>query len=375
MSERDMTRQGVGVRVRRKEDARHLHGRGSFVSDMMLPGQSEVAFLRSPIAHGRIRRIVKPPGTEAQVFIRADLDGVAAIVAPTTLPGYKLSECIRWRTTRCASWAKRSRCAWRRRAPRPRTSPRDRDRVRRASRAGRCPCGRAEPSVRIHEAWSDNSFLTLNYESGFEAKAKGAPVVIRREVALARQAMVPMEGKAVLAHWDDRSDQLVVYASTQVPHIIRVGLAQFLGIDQGQVRVISPDVGGGFGYKVRRAARGALRRLARAQVPPAVPLCRGSPRAPGGGRQLAAAPLPAHRARRRARPAPGARCRGHDRRRRLFGLAVHGRARAGTGDRQPAGALRFPRLPLPDPLRGHQQARLSCRIGAWRAPAFASPWS
>ena len=74
-------------------------------------------------------------------------------------------------------------------------------------------------------------------------------MVIRREVALARQAMVPMEGKAVLAHWDDRSDQLVVYASTQVPHIIRVGLAQFLGIDQGRVRVISPDVGGGFGYK------------------------------------------------------------------------------------------------------------------------------
>ena len=250
MSERDMTRQGVGVRVRRKEDARHLHGRGSFVSDMVLPGQSEVAFLRSPIAHGRIRRIVKSPGTEAQVFIRADLDGVAAIVAPTTLPDYKLSE---WH-------------------------PLAHDKVRYVGEAvAMCVAptraeaedltegievefdelpvlldahaARAEPSVRIHEAWSDNSFLTLNYESGFEAKAKGAPVVIRREVALARQAMVPMEGKAVLAHWDDRSDQLVVYASTQVPHIIRVGLAQFLGIDQGRVRVISPDVGGGFGYK------------------------------------------------------------------------------------------------------------------------------
>jgi aerobic carbon-monoxide dehydrogenase large subunit len=250
MSERDMTRQGVGARVRRKEDARHLHGRGSFVSDMLLPGQNEVAFLRSPIAHGRIRRIVKSPGTEAQVFIRADLDGVAAIVAPTTLPDYKLSE---WH-------------------------PLAHDKVRYVGEAvAMCVAptraeaedltegievefdelpvlldahaARAEPSVRIHEAWSDNSFLTLNYESGFEAKAKAAPVMIRREVALARQAMVPMEGKAVLAHWDDRSDQLVVYASTQVPHIIRVGLAQFLGIDQGCVRVISPDVGGGFGYK------------------------------------------------------------------------------------------------------------------------------
>src|SRR5262245_65611526 len=84
--------QGIGARLQRKEDARHLHGRGNFVSDMMLPGQSEVAFLRSPIAHGRIRRIVKPPGVEDQIFIRADLTDVAAMVAPATVPGYKLSE-------------------------------------------------------------------------------------------------------------------------------------------------------------------------------------------------------------------------------------------------------------------------------------------
>src|ERR671922_502419 len=84
--------QGIGARVQRKEDARHLHGRGNFVSDMILPGQSEVAFLRSPIAHGRIRRIVKRPGVEDQIFIRADLSDVAAMVAPATVPSYKLSE-------------------------------------------------------------------------------------------------------------------------------------------------------------------------------------------------------------------------------------------------------------------------------------------
>jgi len=250
MSERDMTRQGVGARVRRKEDARHLHGRGSFVSDMVLPGQSEVAFLRSPIAHGRIRRIVKSPGTEAQVFIRADLDGVAAIVAPTTLPDYKLSE---WHPlahdkVRYVGEAV-AMCVAPTRAEAEDLTEAIEIEFDELPVLLDAHAARAEPSVRIHEAWSDNSFLTLNYESGFEAKAKGAPVVIRREVALARQAMVPMEGKAVLAHWDDRSDQLVVYASTQVPHIIRVGLAQFLGIDQGRVRVISPDVGGGFGYK------------------------------------------------------------------------------------------------------------------------------
>ena len=109
---------------------------------------------------------------------------------------------------------------------------------------------RAEKNVRVHEQWSDNSFLTLNLDNGYDANAKGAPVVVKRELSLNRQAMVPMEGKAILAHWDERSDQLVVYYSTQVPHVVRVGLAQFLGIDQGRVRVISPDVGGGFGYKV-----------------------------------------------------------------------------------------------------------------------------
>ena len=84
--------QGVGARVRRKEDSRLLRGRGSYVSDMVLPGQCEVAFLRSPIAHGRIRRIVKPPDSVGRVFIRSDLHEAAAIIAPTTVPGYKLSE-------------------------------------------------------------------------------------------------------------------------------------------------------------------------------------------------------------------------------------------------------------------------------------------
>ena len=108
---------------------------------------------------------------------------------------------------------------------------------------------RADASVRIHEEWPDNCFLTLSCDNGFAAESKGAPVVVTREMSLARQAMVPLEGKAVLAYWDERNDQLVLYTSTQVPHIIRSGIAQFLALPQGQVRVVSPDVGGGFGYK------------------------------------------------------------------------------------------------------------------------------
>jgi carbon-monoxide dehydrogenase large subunit len=61
--------------------------------------------------------------------------------------------------------------------------------------------------------------------------------------------MSPMEGRGVVAHWDRRLGQLIVHSSTQLPHVIRTGLAGCLGVDEGQIRVISPDVGGGFGYK------------------------------------------------------------------------------------------------------------------------------
>ena len=58
-----------------------------------------------------------------------------------------------------------------------------------------------------------------------------------------------MEGRGVVAAWDNLAQQLVVYTSTQMPHIVRNGLAECLGIDQGMIRVVAPDVGGGFGYK------------------------------------------------------------------------------------------------------------------------------
>src|SRR5438477_8077626 len=84
--------QGVGARVPRKEDARHLHGRGQFVPDMILPGQREVAFFRSPLAHARLRAVRKPPGSEGRIYLRGDMPEVLPIVAPSTLPSFRLSE-------------------------------------------------------------------------------------------------------------------------------------------------------------------------------------------------------------------------------------------------------------------------------------------
>jgi carbon-monoxide dehydrogenase large subunit len=250
VSGNDISTQGIGARVRRKEDARHLHGRGSFVSDMVLPGQSEVAFLRSPVAHGRILRIAKPPGSEGSVFVRIDLEDLPDIVAPNTMPGYRISGCPPLAHEKvCFVGEAVAMCVASTRAEAEDLCEQVELEFDELPPLTDAHAARANKELRVHEEWPDNNFLTLNYESGFAAAIKDATVVVKRELSLSRQAMVPLEGKAVLACWDERLDQLMLYTSTQVPHMIRVGIAQFLGLDQGRVRVVSPDVGGGFGYK------------------------------------------------------------------------------------------------------------------------------
>jgi aerobic carbon-monoxide dehydrogenase large subunit len=186
--------QGIGARVRRKEDSRFLRGRGNYVSDMVLPGQSEVAFLRSPIAHGRIRRIAKPPDSEGRVFVRSDLNDVAAIVAPTTVPGYKLSE---WHPlahdkVRFVGEAI-AMCVAPTRAEAEDLTEEIEVEFDELPVLVNALAARVAENIRVHEQWSDNSFLTLNLDNRFEANAKGAPVVVKRELSLNRQAMVPRE--------------------------------------------------------------------------------------------------------------------------------------------------------------------------------------
>ncbi|MEI6719818.1 MAG: xanthine dehydrogenase family protein molybdopterin-binding subunit [Betaproteobacteria bacterium] len=251
MAEHGKPGQGIGARVPRKEDSRHLHGKGQYVSDMMLPGQREVAFLRSPVAHGRIRGIKKPAGSEGRVFVREDLAEAKDIVAPSTLPTYKVSGQpplahgkVRFVGEPVVMCVAKSRAEAEDLCEQVQLD------IEELPVLVDSETARFEKNTRVHEEWDDNLFLSLSVDNGFDALAKKATVVVKREVELSRQAMVPMEGKAVVAHWDERADQLVMYYSTQTPHIVRTGIAQFLGLDEGQVRIIAPDVGGGFGYKV-----------------------------------------------------------------------------------------------------------------------------
>lgn len=241
---------GVGARVQRKEDVRHLHGQGRFVADLAIPGTQEVAFLRSPVAHARIAGIRKPDGLAQQVLVREDMDGVMDIEPECTIPGYKPSaqpilarDKVRFAGEPVALAFAPSRAEAEDIIERIEL---DLDELPPLPNAF---AAKENTDVRVHEHWNDNLFLTLNLDNGFDAHAKDAPVVVRKKVDLARQVMTPMEGKAVLAYWDHQFNQLIVYSATQVPHLIRTGLSLYLGIDQAKVRVISPDVGGAFGYK------------------------------------------------------------------------------------------------------------------------------
>ena len=86
-NERSGQRHGVGASMLRKEDDRHLRGRGQFVADIALRGTQEVVFLRSPHAHAYIGAISVPPAARGRVFTAADLPRIKPIRVVTQAPG------------------------------------------------------------------------------------------------------------------------------------------------------------------------------------------------------------------------------------------------------------------------------------------------
>ena len=106
-------------------------------------------------------------------------------------------------------------------------------------------------SPRLFENWPDNAYITSTVAEGDPIVIQSAPIRLRRQFRMNRQATVSLECRGVLAYWDHRNDELVVHLSTQGGHVIRLGLSQALGLPENKLRVIAPDVGGGFGGKNR----------------------------------------------------------------------------------------------------------------------------
>ncbi len=244
---------GVGASLLRREDERHLHGRGEFVSDIKLPGTVEVAFLRSPHAHARIKSITVPPEAAGRVFAAADLPQVTPIRVVTQAAGAKspafpplATDKVRYVGEAIAACIAPTRGEAEDLAnsvivefevlPAVVDAPRDM---------------RASPAL-VHEQWGDNLYLERVVEGGdIEAAVRAAEITVTRRYRMNRQSGAPLEGRAVLAYRDHRLDEVVVYASTQTPHTVRVAIAEVLGIDERSIRVVAPDVGGGFGPKAR----------------------------------------------------------------------------------------------------------------------------
>ena len=226
-----------------------MRGRGQFVGDIRLPNMWDVAFLRSPYAHGRIQGLDIPEALKRQVFSAEDLKGVKAIRAVSGLPGFKVSEQPILAQDKVRHVGELvAMCVASSRAEAEDLVAQVGFRVEELRPVVDMEFGRTAQAPLLHEHWPDNVFLETNIHvnsSIFEQ----AKIRVTREIRTSRQAQAPIEGRGVVAYWDNRLEQLTIYSSAQMPHIVRTGLSECLGLPHEQIRVIAPDVGGGFGYK------------------------------------------------------------------------------------------------------------------------------
>src|SRR5712691_12495701 len=247
--EAEMSAQGVGARLNRKEDDRLMRGRGQFVGDIRLPGMKDVAFVRSPVAHARIRGISVPADQRGATFTAAELVGVKPIRAVSGLRGFKVSEQPALATGKVRHVGELvAMCIAATRADAEDLAASVTLELEELPAVYDMLEARNSDAALVHEHWPDNVFLETFVDIDI-AKAFDAPIRVSREIRTARQCMAPIEGRGVVAFWDTRLEQLTVYSACQMPHIVRTGLSECLGLDEAQVRIIAPDVGGGFGYK------------------------------------------------------------------------------------------------------------------------------
>jgi aerobic carbon-monoxide dehydrogenase large subunit len=241
---------GVGARLLRKEDERFLQGQGQYIADLRFAGMHEVAFVRSPVAHARLIGVRIPDHLRGSVFTAADLADVRPIRAVSTLPGFQASE-----QPPLASGKLRHVGELVAMCVAPTRAQAEDIATEVAVEYEELPAvvdmleAQKPGSVLVHDQVKRNVYLEVGYDGPVEEAARTAPVKVERELRTARQVMSPIECRGFVAQWDARQRQLILHGATQFPHVVRTGLSQVLGLPEIQIRVISPDVGGGFGYK------------------------------------------------------------------------------------------------------------------------------
>jgi carbon-monoxide dehydrogenase large subunit len=247
----------VGASPKRKEDGRFVAGRGRYLDDVRVEGLLHLAVVRSPHAHARLAGV---DGAAARacdgviaVLTLADLPELAAATVPPLVPepkgrpyvhsvlagarvrhvGEPVAVVVATSPYAAADGVERVTVAY---DPLPAaTSPAT------ASAAG---------APRVNETWPDNLASVTTGAKGQPAEALArAPVVVAARLAYPRVAGMPLETRGVLAAPDPIGGGLTVWTSTQVPFAVRSAIAPVVGLAEERIRVLVPDVGGGFGVK------------------------------------------------------------------------------------------------------------------------------
>ena len=254
----------------RKEDARLVTGRTNWTDNIVLPGMLHMVFVRSPMAHARITSVDlsaarKVPGVIA-AFSGADFadeQGSMPCVWPVTedivMPAYPpmAVDEVRYVGDIVACVIARDRYAAADAAA--------------AVEANYDPLppvldmrqALSEGSPKVHEA-GNKCYEWVLTNGDIDAAFRDAAVVIERDYVQQRLIPSPMEPRATVAMYE--ADEVTLWSATQIPHIARVLLALTTGIPEQDIRVIAPDVGGGFGSKLEFIAEEVLTVLAARKV-------------------------------------------------------------------------------------------------------------
>jgi aerobic carbon-monoxide dehydrogenase large subunit len=247
----------VGAKVKRREDPRLVRGLAHYVDDINLPHTLHVSILRSPYAHARIKSMatdaaLKHPGVVA-VFTGPDLrDQVGLVPVASQNPSLRVPkhhvlavEKVCYVGEAVAAVVAEDRYTARDALDLIRVDYELLPAVSDAEKA------LAPGSPVIHSEWPDNVAFRWELKQGNLAHAfKEAHKVVRQRFVHQRLAPIAIEPRGVLARYLPGEKELTVWSSTQIPHLLKTQLSLMLNLPENRVRVIAPEVGGGFGSKL-----------------------------------------------------------------------------------------------------------------------------
>lgn len=255
----------IGEKVKRTEDPRLIKGIGHYVDDIKLVDTLHVAFLRSPYGHARINSInveaaKSAPGVVA-VYAGADVEGkVALIPCAAAAPEMKKPDYPVLALGKVAYVGQPVAAV----VASDKYKARDAAELIEVEYEPLDAVTDIEAAVRpdspvIHTELGTNVAWLYNAGSGdIDAAFAQADKIVTQRIVHQRLIPNAMEPRGVLAQYFPGEQQLNVWSSTQIPHLLRTTLAAMLSIPENRLRVIAPEVGGGFGSKLNVYAEEAL---------------------------------------------------------------------------------------------------------------------